>query len=174
MTASQLEKLCRKYALVQRHGEDSHPEVDEQRRYVRRRDLEDGMVKIEAVLHPEEAELVWTMLDHAASRLAREAAAVDKAAGGTVRQVSAASAGTDAESPSAEPDSAESPAAEPCLPLQAPPRGSGIPPDLLRAAPACCAIARRQPGGHSIAPTHWSNSPRDTSAVTGRIARRSR
>src|SRR3954462_9916605 len=80
MTASQLEKLCRKYALVQRHGQDSHPESDAQRRYVRRRDLEDGMVKIEAVLHPEEAELVWTMLDHAASRLAREAAAAAAAA----------------------------------------------------------------------------------------------
>jgi len=61
MTASQLEKLCRKYALVQRHGQDPHPLGDAQRRYVRRRDTEDGMVKIEAVLHPEEAELVWTM-----------------------------------------------------------------------------------------------------------------
>ncbi|HEX8115520.1 MAG TPA: DUF222 domain-containing protein [Kofleriaceae bacterium] len=69
MTASQLEKLCRKYALVQRHGEDRHPQVDEQRRYVRRRDTEDGMVKIEAVLHPEEAEMVWAMLDHAAAQL---------------------------------------------------------------------------------------------------------
>src|SRR4051812_12524244 len=72
MTASQLEKLCRKYALVQRHGEDPHPQGDEQRRYVRRRDTEDGMVKIEAVLHPEEAEMVWAMLDHAAARLAHE------------------------------------------------------------------------------------------------------
>lgn len=80
LTASQLEKMCRKYALVQRHGQDSHPQVDEQRRHVRRRDLEDGMVKIEAVLHPEEAELVWTMLNHAASRLAREAAAAAGAA----------------------------------------------------------------------------------------------
>jgi hypothetical protein len=69
MTASQLEKLCRKYALVLRHGQDRHPEVDEQRRYVRRRDTEDGMVKIEAVLHPEEAEMVWAMLDHAAAQL---------------------------------------------------------------------------------------------------------
>jgi hypothetical protein len=69
MTASQLEKLCRKYALVLRHGQDRHPEVDEQRRYVRRRDTEDGMVKIEAVLHPEEAEMVWTMLNHAATQL---------------------------------------------------------------------------------------------------------
>src|SRR5215468_340499 len=72
MTASQLEKLCRKYALVLRHGEDPHPQGDEQRRYVRRRDTEDGMVKIEAVLHPEEAEVVWAMLDHAAAQLARE------------------------------------------------------------------------------------------------------
>src|SRR5262245_36100709 len=72
MTASQLEKLCRKYAQVLRHGEDPHPQGDEQRRYVRRRDTEDGMVKIEAVLHPEEAEVVWAMLDHAAAQLARE------------------------------------------------------------------------------------------------------
>ncbi|HEX7837306.1 MAG TPA: DUF222 domain-containing protein [Kofleriaceae bacterium] len=72
MTASQLETLCRKYAIVQRQGQDPHPVGDEQRRYVRRRDTEDGMVKIEAVLHPEEAELVWTMLNHAATQLARE------------------------------------------------------------------------------------------------------
>src|SRR5215467_3957336 len=72
MTASQLEKLARKYALVLRHGEDPHPQGDEQRRYVRRRDTEDGMVKIEAVLHPEEAEIVWAMLDHAAAQLARQ------------------------------------------------------------------------------------------------------
>jgi hypothetical protein len=71
MTASQLEKLCRKYMLVQRHSKDPHPLGDLQRRYVRRRDTEDGMVKIEAVLHPDEAELVWTMLNHAAGRLAR-------------------------------------------------------------------------------------------------------
>src|SRR5512140_1052041 len=74
MTASQLEKLCRKYALVQRHCQDPHPLGDAQRRSVRRRDTEDGMVKIEAVLHPEEAELVWTMLNHAATHLARESA----------------------------------------------------------------------------------------------------
>jgi uncharacterized protein DUF222/HNH endonuclease len=71
MTASQLEKLSRKYALVQRHGQEDRPRDDEQRRYVRRRDTDDGMVKIEAVLHPEEAELVWSMLDHAAKNLGR-------------------------------------------------------------------------------------------------------
>lgn len=71
MTASQLEKLSRKYALVQRHGQDPHPLGDAQRRCVRRRDTEDGMVKIEAVLHPEEAELVWTMINRAATQLTR-------------------------------------------------------------------------------------------------------
>jgi Domain of unknown function (DUF222)/HNH endonuclease len=70
-TGAQLEKVCRKYALVQRHGQDPRPNDDIQRRYVRRRDTEDGMVKIEAVLHPEEAELVWTMINHAAAQLLR-------------------------------------------------------------------------------------------------------
>jgi hypothetical protein len=71
MTASQLEETCRKYALVLRHGQDPHPLGDLQRRYVRRRDTEDGMVKIEAILHPEEAELIWTTLTHAATQLVR-------------------------------------------------------------------------------------------------------
>jgi hypothetical protein len=71
MTASQVEETCRKYALVLRHGQDPHPLADLQRRYVRRRDTEDGMVKIEAVIHPEEAELIWTMLTHAAGQLVR-------------------------------------------------------------------------------------------------------
>src|ERR1700750_1293283 len=47
MTAAHLEKLARKYALVQQHGQAPHPVADGQRRYVRRRDTEDGMVKIE-------------------------------------------------------------------------------------------------------------------------------
>ena len=68
MTGSQLDNLCRKYALVRRHGDDARPRDDEQRRYVRRRDTDDGMVKVEAVLHPEEAELVWAMLNDAARR----------------------------------------------------------------------------------------------------------
>src|ERR1044071_4762028 len=75
MTASQLENTCRGYALVQRHGQDGAAAVDEHRRYVRRRDTEDGMVKIEAVLHPEEAELVWTMLTRPAAELADTATA---------------------------------------------------------------------------------------------------
>jgi hypothetical protein len=59
---------------VQHHSQDPHPLGDAQRRCVRRRDTADGMVKIEAVLHPEEAELVWTMLNHAATQFTREPA----------------------------------------------------------------------------------------------------
>jgi hypothetical protein len=59
-----------------------------QRRHVRRRDTEDGMVKIEAVLHPEEAELVWATLNYAATQLAREPAA---SADGSAADDSAAS-----------------------------------------------------------------------------------
>jgi len=79
-TAAQLEKLCRKYALALRHGQQPRPHDDGERRFVRRRDTEDGMVRIEAVLHPEEAELVWKTLDHAAAALRRtsqEAALAD-------------------------------------------------------------------------------------------------
>jgi len=103
MTAAQLEKLTRKYALVQRHDEDPHPTGDLQRRYVRRRDTEDGMVKIEAVLHPEEAELVWTMLDHAAKQPVRDPASPAGSAASDVAQGDVA--GRDAETS----DSAESP-----------------------------------------------------------------
>jgi len=106
MTAAQLEKLTRKYALVQRHAEDPHPTGDVQRRYVRRRDTEDGMVKIEAVLHPEEAELVWVMLDHAAKQLARDPASPAGPVGSAASDVAQGDAADrDAESR----DAAESP-----------------------------------------------------------------
>jgi hypothetical protein len=184
MTASQLEKLCRKYALVQRHGQDSHPEIDEQRRYVRRRDLEDGMIKIEAVLHPEEAELVWTMLDHAASRLAREAVAAAAAAGRTARQDSAGSAGTDdRESSYAESDSAESPpAAEPCCAAAGAPTGTldstestgtgdaesphaeSDSAESPAAAEPCCAAASSSLGTSAADRTEWAGSATARSA----------
>src|SRR5438034_3168516 len=53
VTGAQLEKLCRKYAMVQRHA-NGGPDLarDAERRHVRRRELPDGMVRIEAVLHP--------------------------------------------------------------------------------------------------------------------------
>jgi len=68
----QLEAVCRKYRAVLLHDADPDPEADRQRRWVARRDTADGMVRIEAVLHPEEAGLVWAALDHRAQQQCRE------------------------------------------------------------------------------------------------------
>ena len=68
----QLETVCRKYRSVLLHDADPDPEGDRQRRWVARRDTADGMVRIEAVLHPEEAALVWAALDHSAQQQCRE------------------------------------------------------------------------------------------------------
>jgi hypothetical protein len=64
----QLETVCRKYRAVLRHDAEPDPEGDRQRRWGARRDTADGMVRIEAVLHPEEA-----ALDHRAQQQCREA-----------------------------------------------------------------------------------------------------
>ena len=68
----QLETVCRKYRSVLLHDADPDPEGDRQRRWVARWDTADGMVRIEAVLHPEEAALVWAALDHRAQQQCRE------------------------------------------------------------------------------------------------------
>jgi hypothetical protein len=68
----QLETVCRKYRSVLLHDVEPDPDVDQQRRRVTRRDTADGMVCIEAVLHPEEAALVWSVLDHRAQQQCRE------------------------------------------------------------------------------------------------------
>ena len=68
----ELETVCRKYRSVLRHDADPDPEGDRQRRWVARRDTADGMVCIAAVLHPEEAALVWAALDHRAQQQCRE------------------------------------------------------------------------------------------------------
>lgn len=73
-TGTQLELICRKYAAVRR-GAAPTPEEDQERRRVTRRDLDDGMVRIQATLHPEEAELVWAAL----TRIARDRAPRDGA-----------------------------------------------------------------------------------------------
>jgi hypothetical protein len=73
ITGHQLETLCRKYASAQRHDEDASPHDDVERRYVSRRDREDGMVEIIAVLHPEEGNMYWEMLNSVASERVRAA-----------------------------------------------------------------------------------------------------
>src|SRR5262249_23836898 len=66
------ETVCHKYRSVLLHDADPDPETDRARRWVARRDTADGMVRIEAVLHPEEAALVWAALDHTAHQQCRE------------------------------------------------------------------------------------------------------
>lgn len=71
-TGAQLEKICRGYAGVRRHDHRPSQRDDGQRRHVRCREMVDGMIKIEAVLHPEEAALVWAALERVASERCRE------------------------------------------------------------------------------------------------------
>jgi len=75
-TGAQLETICRKYAVVQRHNAEVTPEDDGHRRHVSRHDTADGMVRIEAVLHPEEAAIVWAALDRAATESCRNPGSV--------------------------------------------------------------------------------------------------
>jgi len=65
-TAAQLELICRKLRAVQRLSEQSADDV-RARRTVTRRDRDDGMVAIEAVLPPDEAAVVWAAIEHEAA-----------------------------------------------------------------------------------------------------------
>ena len=72
-TASQLERICRSYRRVRTAAElEGRPESladEELRRFVRTTDTDDGMVRIEARLRPEEAAMLLQALD-VARRLA--------------------------------------------------------------------------------------------------------
>ena len=78
-TGHQLEQICRKYASVRDHDRDARPRDDVDRRYVSRRDTDDGMVIIEAALHPDEAAIVWAALQRIAADRCRDTAPVDAA-----------------------------------------------------------------------------------------------
>jgi hypothetical protein len=79
-TGGQLERICRKYAAVVRAAKEPDERYDGERRYVRRQDLDDGMVKFEAVLHAEEAATVWAAIE-AVARARREVAARSRDSG---------------------------------------------------------------------------------------------
>jgi hypothetical protein len=66
-TASQLERICRKYRSVKRRDLLS-PEDEAYVRFVRVRDTESGMVRLEAQLPPEEAAVVLKALEVTARR----------------------------------------------------------------------------------------------------------
>ena len=70
-TAAQLEKICSKYSAVRRAATKER-DGDPPRRYMNRRTLDDGMVRIECVLRAEEAELVWQTVTRAAREVSAE------------------------------------------------------------------------------------------------------
>lgn len=82
-TGAQLDKICRKLGGVLRNEQIQSEGTDRERRYVRRAEREDGMVRIEAVLHPEEAALVWAALEATARSLGRAPAAASAEAPGS-------------------------------------------------------------------------------------------
>jgi hypothetical protein len=63
-TAAQLETICRKYQTVQRINAPDR-EREAAYRQVSRRELEDGMIKVEAVLRPDEAAILWVAIEQA-------------------------------------------------------------------------------------------------------------
>ena len=67
-TASQLERICRGYRTAVRGLLGTHPEDEADRRWVRERETESGMVRIEAQLTPEEAAVVRKAIEFATSR----------------------------------------------------------------------------------------------------------
>ncbi len=69
-TAAQLERICRKFRRVQLLSEGS--ETEPPRRYVAKRELDDGMVRIEVVVRPDEAALVWAALEAAGKDVSAE------------------------------------------------------------------------------------------------------
>ena len=71
-TAAQLERICRGLRSVQRQGSLSADDV-RARRTVTRREREDGMVAIEAVLPADEAAIVFAAIEHEAARVATDA-----------------------------------------------------------------------------------------------------
>jgi hypothetical protein len=95
-TGAQLEKLCRRFRRVVDVGPDGDRLDD--RRYVRQESLDNGMVRLSAVLHPDEAALVMKAIQQArreppAPAIAQEAPAGAAAAGASDVSGEAAAAG---------------------------------------------------------------------------------
>jgi hypothetical protein len=67
-TASQLERICRSYRLALRNAADERPEDEVERRWVRERETDAGLVRFELQLRPEEAAVVRRAIELAMSR----------------------------------------------------------------------------------------------------------
>jgi len=67
-TASQLERICRGHRRAMRNAAGERPEDEAERRWVRIRDTDDGLVRIEVQLRPDEAAVVRRALEAAMQR----------------------------------------------------------------------------------------------------------
>ena len=67
-TASQLERICRGYRLATRNASDERPEDEPDRRWVRERETDEGLVRFEVQLRPDEAAIVRRALEAAMQR----------------------------------------------------------------------------------------------------------
>jgi hypothetical protein len=67
-TASQLERICRSYRLALRNASNERPEDEPDRRWVRERETDEGLVRFDAQLRPDEAAIVRRALEAAMER----------------------------------------------------------------------------------------------------------
>jgi len=67
-TASQLERICRGHRRALRNAAGERPEDEAERRWLRMRDTDDGLVRIEAQLRPDEAAVVRCAIEAAMQR----------------------------------------------------------------------------------------------------------
>jgi len=67
-TAAQLERICRGYGRAQQNAAGERPEDEAERRWVRLRDTDQGLVRIEVQLRPDEAAVVRAALEAAMRR----------------------------------------------------------------------------------------------------------
>jgi hypothetical protein len=68
-TASQLERICRGYRLELRNAAGERPEDEAERRWVRERETDGGLVWFEVQLRPDEAAVVRRALEAAMQRV---------------------------------------------------------------------------------------------------------
>ena len=67
-TASQLERICRSYRAALRTAASERPEDEAEHRWVRERETEEGLVRFEVQVRPEEAAVVRRALESAMQR----------------------------------------------------------------------------------------------------------
>ena len=159
-TASQLERLTRSYARCVEMAKASAAPSPSERRYVRRSEAFGGMVKIEMLLAPEEAAVVWDAIEAASDRGSAEPSA------GSGTPQSGAELGEEASAEPSGDGAAPQSGAELGERASAEPSGDGTPNHEHDRADAIVDLAPTCKTAHApaAAATSWSCSPSRTSS----------